>query len=96
MDQFILLEEILKFAISIIIFVPFISVELRAMIGHNLANGCQPAKSIQSLLEKFDAVFCGLRIEFATGKNAPRAVIKDHTNLFAIEFADMPIEMHQA
>ena len=96
MDYFILFKEILEFAISIIIFIPLISMELRPMIGHNLANGCQPAKSIQSLLEEFDAVLCRLRIELAPGKNATRAVIEDHADLFAIELADMPVKMHKA
>ena len=70
--------------------------ELRPMIGHNLANGCQPAKSIQSLLKEFDAVFCRLCIEFSPGEDAARAVIEDYADLFAIELADMPIKMHKA
>jgi hypothetical protein len=96
MFDFILFEKILKFAVCVAIFIPLIRIELSPMIGHHLANRCQPPEAIQSLLEEFDAVFRRLCIEFAASKNASRTVIEDHANLFAIELADMPIEMHKA
>jgi len=73
-NDFILLEEIFKFAVSVTIFVPLVGIELSPMIGHHLANRCQPPEAIQSLLEEFDAVFRCLRIEFAPSKDAPRAL----------------------
>ena len=94
MNYFILLEEILKSAICVTIFISLVGIELRSMIGHHLANRCQPSEAIQSFLKKFDAVFRCLCIEFTTGENAPRAVIENHAYLFAIELADMPIKMH--
>jgi len=94
MNDFISCEKVFKSAVSVAIFVPLIGIELSSMIGHHLANRCHPPETIQSLLEEFDAVFRCLRIEFAAGKNAPRTVIEDYANLFAIELADVPIEMH--
>jgi len=65
MINLISLEEIFKFAVSIAILVPFVGIELSPMVGHNLADRCQPAIVIQSLLEEFDAVFRCFRIEFS-------------------------------
>jgi hypothetical protein len=94
--DFISPEKVFKSAVSIAIFVPLVGIELSPMIGHHLANRCQLSKTIQSLLEEFDAVFRCLRIEFPTRKNAPRAVIEEYANLFAVALVDVPIEMYRA
>ena len=71
MIYFIHLEKVFKFALSIVVFVPLIGIELSPMISHHLADRSQPSVLFKSLLEEFDAVFRCFRIEFSTCKNAP-------------------------
>lgn len=95
MLDLILFKEIFKPAISISIFVSLIGIELSSMIRHRLADARQPAEVVQSFLNEGNAVLSRLRIEFAAGENAPRAIVQNCTHLLAIEFAIVPIQMHQ-
>jgi len=88
-------KEIFEPAVSQSVFVSLVGIELGSMISHRLTDAREPAKVIQSFFEEQNAVLSRLYIEFAARENTPRTVIKNCTNLLAIEFAGVPIQMHQ-
>ena len=88
-------KEIFKLAVSNSVFISLVGIELGTMIRHDLIDTCQPAEVVQSFLDERNAVLSRLGIEFAARENTPRTIIKNRTNLLAIEFACVPIQMHQ-
>jgi hypothetical protein len=76
------------------IFICLVCEDLCAMIGDDLYDPLDLVVVLRRLSHQVDAIFTSCRRKFSARWNKSRTIVEDHTDLFAIDLARVPIKMN--
>jgi hypothetical protein len=94
MFDFIFRKECIESTLRIPIFIGLVCEELRSMIRDYLLDPPNIAVGLKRHSHQVDASFASCRRKLSALKNKSRAIVEDHTVLFAIDSARVPIKVN--